>query len=163
MINLGISTFFFGQTIEQITIFSTKTAACTNLFTAAALIPMKTSRLNIYITVRIIRLLLKMGFKIIMFALWKLGPNLLPGPDMKHRQKWKFCVADQVRSNLRQFGVVWGRLPRVLMKDKPSQRWRKKPTWNTQSSAGGPNWTGGRTRCPGSVTYLLYDSMDSIA
>lgn len=103
MINLDGISAFFGQIIEQITIFSAKTAACTNLFTTTALILNKTLRLNIYITVPIIRLLLEMGFTIIMFTLLKLGPNLLPRPDMKHRQKWKFWAFSAL--NLR-VGVV---------------------------------------------------------
>lgn len=73
-----------------------KTAARTNLFRTTALLLIKTSRLNIYITVPVIRLLLEMGFEIIMFTLLKLGPNLLPCPDMKHRQKWKFCGIEEV-------------------------------------------------------------------
>lgn len=76
MVNLGGISAFFGQTVEQITIFSTTTAACSYLFTTTAIIVIKTSRLNIYITVPIVRLLLEMGFKIIMFTLLKLGPNL---------------------------------------------------------------------------------------
>lgn len=58
---------------------------------------MKTSRLNVYITFPIIRLLLETGFDIIIMTLLKLGPNLLLRPDVKHRQKWKFCGVEQLR------------------------------------------------------------------
>lgn len=50
-----------------------------------------------------------MGFKIIMFTLWKLGPNLLPGPDMKRRQKWTFCgLGPDPVGRVFEFASIWG-------------------------------------------------------
>lgn len=68
-----------------------------------------------------------------------------------------------------EFASIWGCLgPSPTSADErqtPSEVEEKAHMKHTESSAGGPNGTGGRTRCPGSVTYLLYDtsSIDSIA
>lgn len=82
------------------------------------------------------RLLLKMGFKIIMFTLLKLGPNLLLCPDMKHRQKWKFCGADEVR--LGAFSAL-----NLHVGVVSHQSW-----WNTTPLRGGGEKSSWKTRTP---------------
>lgn len=75
---------------------------------------------------------------------------------MKHRQKWKVCGTEEVRldacSALNVHVGVVALSPASSDETQTPSRWGKKPTRNTDSSGRGPNGTGGRTRCPGSVT-----------